>query len=496
MDNDLYTLFGNSSDETVFGGYTSENIEETKSLIKAMQAQEGVTDISQLTGGGAIQPQSLETTLVMLTWQEKHLKFYKNLGVQKAFSTLEEYSIQDGYGTEGGFVAQMENPEEDDPSFKREYAVMKYIRNLWRVSDVLNTVATITNAELRAVQAAMRRSLRTTERNLFFGDSDKVPQVFDGLERTITNLGNSYQVIDLRGANITEANMKDAAEMITPNFGTPTEMYNSLSVQTTINNILGPSAQRINQEQIKAGGGVTMGHAVTGMVTPFGEFKFESSIFINPESQGVPMIKNASNTLVEGATSTKAPAMPTVSASAQGATVANSQWKTIGDGGTIAGLYTYRVVAINQYGKSQASVSVSATVVANGSITLTITAGAGGVPATAFEIYRNTIASSTDCYYTTTVKSGGTTTTYVDLNAYLAGTSKAFLVDNTTVGEERTMGLSQLAPIHKVEYAKIGPYRWGTVNFYVVPKFYAPYKMVEFVNVGVSRHIKSGILDL
>jgi hypothetical protein len=485
------------NDKNNWEGYGEGSSQDVKELIKALQAQEGVTDIADLEGGGALQMQSLETQLAMLTFQEQHIKFFKDIGVVKAFSTLEEYSTQDGYGTEGGFVGQLENPEEDDAEINREFAVVKYIRNLWRTSDVLGYTKKISNDEVIQVQAAMMRTLRTLEKTLFFGDSDKVPQAFDGLERTILTKGDSYQVIDLRGATITEANMKQGAEVINANYGIPTIMYNSLGVQTTIDQIMGNTTnQRLNINDLKGNGSMSLGSSVSEMRTSFGNFQLKPDIFINPESQGVPTIKNPADKsqIIEGATSAKAPATPTFSLAVNAPTVAGSLWKTSGDGGAIAGAYKYRVAAINQYGKSQAAVAQSATVAANGAITITITAGAGAYAATAYEVYRETAPGSGIIKYLTTVKAS--VGSHQDLNADLSGTSKSFLIDNTTLGESRTMALAQLAPMHKVQYAKIAPYKWGAVNFYAVPKWYAPKRFVLYKNVGVQSLVRNDVIDL
>lgn len=487
-------LFNNKD---AFDGYGEGSSSEITDLIKALQAQEGVTDIADLQGGGAIQPQSLETQLALLTFQEKHLRLFKDIGIQKAFSTLEEYSVQDGYGTEGGFVGQLENPEEDDADLKREFAVVKYIRGLWRVSDVLQFSKTITNSEVVQVQAAMMRTLRTLERTLFFGDSSLIPQSFDGLEKTIVTNGDSFQVIDLRGATITEANLKQGAEIITANFGAPTDMYTSLSVQTTIDQIMGNATnQRLNIEQLGGDGKMALGSSVSEMRTTFGNFNLKPDIFINPEAQGVPVIKDSSGSLVEGATSVKAPATPSFALTPVAATVVGSLWAASGSGGAIAGEYNYRIVAINQYGKSAAAVAAAATVAASGSMSIAITPGSGAYTVTAYEIYRETIPGSGVIKFMKTVAADGSPTTYVDLNTDLSGTSKSFLIDNSTVGELRTMVLSQLAPMHRVEYAKIGPYRWGTVNMYSVPKWYAPRRFVLYKNIGVQKLIKNNVINL
>jgi len=486
----------NINSPDAFEGYGESSIQETDEIIKAIQAQEGITDIALLQGGGALQPQSLETTLAMLTFQDKHIRFFKDIGIVKAFSTLEEYSVQDGYGTEGGFVGQIENPEDGDPDFRRAYAVVKYVRNIWKVADVLQYARTITDAEVKAVQAAMMRTLRTTERTLFFGDSTMVPQSFDGLKKTIEGNGSTQHVIDLRGGTFTEALLKQAAELISTNYGVPTDMYLSNSVQTTIDNLLiGTSAQRFLQENL-GGGSLPLGHRVPEMRTSFGDFKFKPDIFINPESQGVPMIKDPSTptTLIEGATSSKAPATPTFAVTNPGAT-AGSLWAASGSGGRIAGTYRYRVVAINQYGKSAAAAAIAGVAVGAGeALRVAVTTGGGSYAPTAYEIYSEAIPANGIYRYVATITAASAV--YLDKNENLPGTSVSFLVDNTTVGEMRTMSLAQLAPMHKVEYAKIAPYRWGTVNFYAVPKFYAPLRMCMFKNIGIGREIRNQLIDL
>lgn len=485
----------------LFEGYGEATLAEANELVKALQAQEGITDIAALQAGGALQPQSLETQLALLTFQEKHIKFYKKIGVTKAFSTLEEYSIQDGYGTEGGFVGQMENPDEADAEFRRQFAVVKYIRTLWRVSDVLMYAKTISDAEVLNVQASMMRALRTTEKQLFFGDSSVIPQGFDGIVKAVNSLAPG-NVIDMRNATMNEFIMKQGAEMIAANYGTATEMYTSLGVQTTIDNILGKDQQRNIQNMISGDGKIALGHSVPMMKTSYGNFEFVPDIFINPESQGVPMIKNPSvpGALIEGATAQKAPAMPTFTLTPTGAPVANSQWHSSGDGGAIAGEYYYRVVAVNQYGKSQAAAAQAVTSVAGEGITIDITPGVGTYAPTGYEIYRDPLpgmgASNTKRYLMKAIPASGSPTTFVDINDDIAGSSVAILVDNTTAGEMRTMALSQLAPMHKVEYAKIGPYRWGTVNFYIVPKWYAPNRFVIYKNVGVGNRIRNPLVDL
>jgi hypothetical protein len=237
------------------------------------------------------------------------------------------------------------------------------------------------------------------------------------------------------------------------------------------------------------------------MKTPYGDFGIESDIFINPESEGVPKIKDPSNpgTFIEGATSTKAPATPTFTLTPVASPVTGSLWAGTGSGGATAGTYYYRVAAVNQYGKSTAAAAQSATVASGGSMTITITAGSGPYAPTGYIIYRGTGPSLTGTNIVKMVevaKGTGATTTHSDKNEDLPGTSQSVLLDMTATGEMRTISLAQLAPMHKVEYAKIGPYRWGTVNFYCVPKYYTPNRYVLYKNIGVSKLVRNQVVDL
>lgn len=484
--------------EDFWEGYGQGSVEEAEGLVKALQAQEGITDIANLQGGGALQPQSLETQLAMLTFSEKHLRLFKDIGVVKAYSTLEEYSVQDGYGQEGGFVDQIQNPEEADPSFRREFAVVKYIRTLWRTADVLQYARTISDAEVKNVQGAMIRAMRIAERTLFFGDDDVIPQSWPGLRKTILTQTTPDHVVDLNGGTLNETLFKQASELIYHNYGMPTDMYVSLATQTQIDSLLfDAGSQRYNQEVVSSGSGlIALGHTVTQMRTSFGNFNFKPDIFVNPESQGVPKIPNPANTKqqIEGATSAKSPATPTFALVVNAPTVADSNWKSTNPVGAVSGTWAYRVSAINQFGKSQAAVSKNDTVLDDGSISVNITPGAGAFPATGYEVYRETLPGNGIFRLVATVTA--LAAAYEDKNRTIAGTSQSFLIDNTTVGEMRTLALAQLAPMHKVKYAKIAPYDWGTVNFYAVPKYYAPLRFVLFKNIGVSRATKSPVLDL
>ena len=118
------------NDPNAYSGYGEASQNDVHDLIKALEAQQGVTDIANLQSVGALQPQSLEGTLAKLTFSEKHLTLWRDIPKGVASSTLEEYSVMTGYGQEGGWVGQMESPLEGDPTGKRKFAETKFLRDM------------------------------------------------------------------------------------------------------------------------------------------------------------------------------------------------------------------------------------------------------------------------------------------------------------------------------------------------------------------------------
>jgi len=486
-------------------GFGQSSAEDVQNLLKALQAQEGITDVANLIGVGALQPQSLEGTLALLTFQEKHLALWRDIPKGMAESTLEEYSVQLGYGQDSsGWVQQMESALESDAELAREYAIMKYQRQMWKFSDVAGIVKTISPVERVQKQAAALRCLRNMNRTLYSGDSNMISESIDGFEKTILNNGSSDHVIDLRGASPAQKNFREAAELITANFGNVegAGLYMSPGALTTISQII-ETNQRYAQNQLGADGNLSLGHRINVIHTDFGSITPKVDIFLAGEYDGrtVPKIASPSNpkVLVEGATSERAPGMPSIAVTAQGATVSGSLWSDTGTRPS-AKTYNFRVAAGNRFGLSKACASANAgeNVVANGSLTITITpSGASNYPATYYEIYSEQVAGSGVFRFLARVKdSGAGTTSYVDLNKYIPGTSRMFLLDLTSLGDLRTFMLKRLAPMHSKEYARIGEFRWGSVNLYATPQYYAPLRFVLFINVPVGVQSKSSRIDL
>lgn len=500
--------YGHLASDDAWSGYGSSSQSDVQDLLKSLEAQEGITDIATLTSIGALQPQSLESTLALLTFQEKHLTLWKDIPKGTAYSTLEEYTIQTSYGQEGGWVGQMETPVEGDPNWKRKFANVRFLRDLWKVSDVAGLVTTIRDAEVASKQGASMRLLREINRTLYAGDSDFIPEQIDGFAKTIENNGSADHVKDLRGIIPGQQDFREMAELITVNYGNAqgAGLYCSPGGMTTLDQILENvgqnTAQRFTQGTIGPDGKISLGWATSVINTSFGQLQPKVDLFIagEYEAKGVPKRINPSNpeTTIEGKTSIRAPDTPDIAVAVQAATVPNSKWKDT-DTRASTKTYEYKAASGNRFGLSKASsASDAGVVVEDGSITVTITpSGASNFAVTYYEIYSREKGTTGPFLFVKKIQdSGSPTTVFTDLNDDIPGTTRMFLLDLTTVGEMRTFMLKRLAPLHSKEYARIGEYRWGSVNLYCTALYYAPLRFTMLKNVPVGINSKSNLLEV
>ena len=474
---------------------------QIEALTKALLAPESVTDMYS-TSGGVITMQSLEGMLADLTLNATDFTLWQDVNKIKAFSTVEEYDQQIGLGiNEGGFVGQLENPEFRDPDIQKQVAIVRYMSEGWTVGDVAEATNTIVDVRTRSQRAAMNRLLRNLDIALYAGNSAWIPQSIDGLASTIAGQ-NAQQTRDLRGGNVSMATFNLMGQLITEGNGhvENSKVYVSPAGLQNLSTIIEAQAAATGDRKIveMGSGGVTIGGKITGIMTAYGQMvpRMDKLLGIAYESKTVPQwYNNATGVWTEGGTSDKAPSMPAIALANVGAGAAGSLFSA----GTVrpsAVQYSYRVVARNRYGKSIACAlaTVGAPVAATGAVDITITPFAGDAGAklpTCFEIYSEQVAGSGIFRYMDTVAASAVNplaaVTYRDLNTYIPGTARMYIVDQTTAGENRVMAFSQLLPVHNTDLAKTFRGSQGLINLYGVPKYYKPNVLVEIRNIGVAQ---------
>ena len=486
-----------TGDTTEYGASSAAQIEE---LSKALLAPGSVADMYD-TSGGSVTMQSLEGMLVDLTLNITDFTFWSDVNKVKAYSTVEEYDQQIGHGiNDGGFVGQIENPEFRDPDILKQIAIVKFMSEGWTVGDVAEATRRIIDIRTRSQRSAMIRLLRNLDIGFYAGNSAWIPESFDGLSATIA-AESSDQIQDMRGGSLSMATFNLMGQLITEANGhvENAKVYSSPGGLHNLAAIIEAGATGTGDRKIVEMGkdGITIGGKIKSIMSIYGEMqiRMDKLLGIAYEAKSVPQYyNNVSKIWVEGATSDKAPSTPSI-ALTNNATATGSLFTT-GITRPSGVKYSYRVVARNKYGRSAACAAVESTsVIADGGgLTIAITPAqtdAGSKIPTCFEIYSTKVGGSGVYRYMHTVAVSATNAlaavSYQDINTYIPGTARMFIVDQTQAGEQRVMSFSQLLPIHNTDLARTGRFSQGLINLYGVPKYYKQNVLVEIRNIAVDQ---------
>jgi hypothetical protein len=410
------------------------------------------------TGGGALRVESLENTLKVVTYQMKHLRFWPVITKLPAYSTVEEYNRLENYGNTdaGGFFVSGGLPETQDTGYSRQVQLVKFLGVTKEVTHPM-TLVRPAHGDVIALETrnGMMYLLNKLERALFYGNASLISLEFDGIEQQIA----AANVIDLRGATLTEAYIEEGTNNIAENYGTPTDFFLGLKNMSDLVRTFYPK-ERYN---LPAPADGRVGLSITNFMSQVGPVAFQPDVFITPGGVGPQTGAPPS-----AATSPNAPNAPTVGAPA-----------AAGSGSQLAaGTYDYQVTAVNSSGESVPSALAGSTVATAGqSITTAITKGAGADP-DYYRIYRSDAGASP--VFLENLAFTASPMNHVDDGSEIAGTRKAFLIQNDTQG----LSFKQLAPAMKLPLAVIAAsIRWIQL-LYGVPIVYAPAKHVIFKNIG------------
>jgi hypothetical protein len=396
-------------------------LNDVADLRKALEAGYG-TDVAGLTGGGALRIQSLEKTLLSTIQENKHFALFNRLAKTEATATVDEWTEQDGVG---GFLGGSTNTETGNIAaatgqYARRTGQVKYLMTRREVSFVTTLQNSIVESEAVEQQNGTLQLLTDAEFLSFEGDSAVVPTEFDGVNAQIVGLGSSDHVLDAQGESLASINLiNTAAKTIAGygNFGTPTDLFLSQSVQADFDTGLDP-AFRVPLTDVP-GGGVSLGSPVVGIRTSWGNIANCPDVFIRDEAQLKPFeIDFASIAAVNNF----APASVTPVASAD----VESQFATGRDGN-----YYWLVTGVNAKGQSVGTVSAQTAVAVGDKVVLTIAESTTGLE-TGYAIYRSRLNGTnalSDFRLMTRIPRTGASTTYTDLNRDIPGTSKAYVLN-------------------------------------------------------------------
>lgn len=477
--------------QVMFGGQTTA--EELENLNKALSAG-SITgrETTNLTtaSGSPLKVESLEKTLKTLTFSENDIVFWKNIPKAPAFNTVEEYNQLTSYGQDrGGFNNEGELPVEEDSTYVRKAQLVKFLGVTKSVTHPMTLVNTMIGSAIeREVKNGTMWILRKLDRALFTGNSDLIPQEFNGMFTqhqqndpflTLDDYFSSEVVIDCRGLSLTEANLEDGANGIIQNFGNATDFYAPPKVLSDfVKNFYGNKFIQPNTQALSNG---VMGQRVKEFESQFGNIRLNHDIFMN---------QSPSKKFNSAATSSQAPNAPTVVAAVPVASDPSGKF----DSGVFgSGNYVYAVTATNRYGESAvAVVGAVNTIVTGGALDLEFSATASTVPATSFTIYRSqkgaASAAASTFYPIFSVSAsqlaagydGGAASKVRDRNRFIQNTNQAMLIQQ----DNEVMSFKQLAPLMKMDLAITTPAYRFMMLMYGTPFLYAPKKMVRYINIG------------
>jgi len=452
------------------------NMREVESLNKALEAGH---EITPTTGGGALRVESLEASLKVLTHQAKHCAFWQKVPKLPAYSTVEEYNQLSAVGGDtGAFLPEGTLPETEDSSYNRAVELVKFMGTTRSVTHPMTLVKSSIGDVIAQENAnGILWILKNMENTLFRGDADmcfngsatdsthREGVEFNGLGKQI----DSSNVIDMKGAAMTNGDFDYASQMIASNYGNPTDIFYSFGAHEAFVKTLHPNERQINP--IQGGeGGIVVGTNVTGVNTPFGRVNCNPDVFLNSQK-----------TAPTASSHSKAPEAP---ASVAAAIMDGDDGVWTDHGGT--GTYSYAVSAVNRYGESPATAITADLVVETGSLGSTITVTNAGSITNAPEylnIYK-TVADGTIKHFIKRIPvasvSAAGITTFRETGLEVANTTTAYFGELSP----QVLSVKQLAPLMKMDLATLAPsIRW-MILAYLTFVLYAPKKWAKIINVG------------
>lgn len=450
-------------------GQASQN--QVDNLNKALEAGYEVNPL-ELEGGGAFRVESLENSLKVLTFGEQHIKLWKKIAKQKAYSTVEQYGQLLDYGrNQGAFVQEGQLPDTNDSQYARKAAFVKFLGTTREVTHPM----TLVNSAFGSVVARQNQDgilwmLKQMEHSLFWGDSKLAPGGNEGLEFDgLNKMIDPENTINLKNTHLMEHHMNWGAQMIVQNYGTPTDLFLPYEVMGQFSQEFFPKERVIMPTQ----DGYQAGVVVNKFMTHGGEVAFNPDIFLTK-----------TRPLNFSASSFKAPTVGTLEFDGATDLVAVGGGSEFASQG--AGTYKYAVTFNNAHGESVPSNEI--TVVLTGAdlakgIQLHIkNAVSSAFPIEYVRVYRSE-KDGTKLYEVAKIPVdspiSGAETIFRDKGETIANTSTAFMGEMS----EDVLAFKQLAPLMKMDLATLGPVIRWMILLYGVPVLYAPKKFVRYTNI-------------
>lgn len=426
----------------------------TEELQKALQASNYQTDVSTLTGGGALGVQSLDTAMKTTIQENQHFVLFNRLASTNATNIVDEYSRQNGVGgvIGGSTNTQMGVVRAAQGDYSREVGLVKFLMSMRQVGYVLNIGKNMVGPIATEERNGALQLLTDANYLLYHGNAAASPTQFDGIFKVIDDAiaagkVSPDNVIDMQGTKLDSVMPFSKINVAVSNYGSwgkSTDVFMPLSVQNDLNQGLDPAYR-----WSPAGGNTpVIGGHVEAIRLQGGSLKTNEDTFIHSENH--PMVMpwdaspNAQYTAIAAANVAFKPTSVTVDA---GTSDTSSQFTT-----TRAGNYYYAVAGIGANGEQLTAItkSTSTAVAAGKKAVLTITAS-GAATESGYAIYRSRqdgTNASNDFRLVKIIAKAGATTTFTDLNRDIPGTISIPLLNMNPSAD--AIGWRQFQPMTKI----------------------------------------------
>ena len=461
---------------------------EVEALNKALTAGfGGAGRPTDLTGGGVLQTESLESTLKNVTFDMKNLKLWPAITVDKAYNLFEQYNRLVGYGgDESPYIGEGGAGQESESTYVRDGQRIAFFSKRRKVSHQVTLVRT-TVGDVVAQQAkeGTMDLLKNVERELYWGhahftdangaqtgatadlpvnsvamsgllqqivkgdtDSQFQSRDFEGWGAESTSI-----VTDLAGASFAQDDIEDLAVKALENFGAPTQFHaEPLAISAFVR-------QFYPQFRSEPGlAGQTVGYDVSKVTTTAGAIDLKPNLFLRPRQRVRPAAVNAN-----------AP-------STAGLSIAGT---AAGSGSELAaGTYAYAMTFVNDFGESAPVLSAGVVTTAGQEVTIAIT---GSVPSSVkyYKVYRAASgAAASTSQFIGNYRVG--LSAIKDAGHKRPGLGESFLLDMSS----ESMKFKQLAPLAKMNLAVVTTALEFLLLMYGALFVYAPRFQGVMKNVG------------
>jgi hypothetical protein len=426
----------------------------TEDLQKALTASNYETDVSQLTGGGALGVQSLDTAMKTTIQENEHFVLFNRLASTNATNIVDEYTRQNGIGgvLGGSTNTQMGVVRGAQGDYSREVGMVKFLMTMRQVGYVLNIGKNMVGPIAAEERNGALQLLTDANYLLYHGNAAASPTQYDGIIKIVEDevaAGNisPEHIVDMDGAKLDKVEPFSKINVSVSdygNWGRSTDVFLPVSVQNDLNQGLDPAFRWLPQGNNTP---VIGGH-VEGIRLQNGVLKTNQDTFIHAESH--PMVTpwdgspNVQYTAAAAANSAIKPAGVTADATASDASSKFSASR--------AGNYYYAVAGIGANGEQLSAVTkTTQTAVAAGKkVVLTITQSSSGAES-GYAVYRSRqdgTNDSSDLRLVKIIKKTGATTTFTDLNRDIPGTITVPLLNMAPAAD--AIGWRQFQPMTKI----------------------------------------------